>query len=97
MRRAPAKASTHTHFISGRTSQCPLARTPPHGPLRRFFGQFIGHDIPVELRMHWPHMRQSNNSPFTVFSTRATGRSSRSWPMRRNSGSSATNTDSKPR
>ena len=64
---------THTHFMSGRTSQLPFARTPPHGPLRRFFGQFMGHDIPVELRTHCPHMRQSNSSPFTERSNAATG------------------------
>ena len=78
MRALPTTASRHTHFISGRTSQLPLARTPPHGPLRRFFGQFIGQDMPVELSMHCPHMRQSNSNPFTVRSTAATGRSRRS-------------------
>ena len=77
MRSAPATACTHTHFICGRTSQSPFARTPPHGPLRRFFGQFIGQDMPVELRTHAPHMRQSNNSPLTLCSTAATGRSRR--------------------
>ena len=56
----PATAATQTQFISGSTSQLPLSRTPPQGPLRRVFGQFIGQDMPVELSTHWPHMRQSN-------------------------------------
>ncbi len=77
MRAAPATACVQTHFISGFTSQLPFARTPPHGPLRRFFGQFIGQDMPVELKMHWPHMRQSNSSPLTWRSMAATGRSRR--------------------
>ena len=55
-----------------------LARTPPHGPLRRFLGQFIEHDIPVELRAHWPHIWQSNKKPLVSFSSAATGFSSRS-------------------
>ena len=78
MRCAPATAWVHTHFISGLTSQLPSARTPPHGPLRRFFGQFIGQDMPVEERMHCPHMRQSNSTPFTERSRAATG-ASRRW------------------
>jgi hypothetical protein len=64
--------------MSGLTSQLPLARTPPHGPLRKLLGQFMGQDIPVELSTHWPHMRQSNSSPLTALSTLATGRSIRS-------------------
>ena len=69
MRRLPATASTQTHRICGSTSQWPSARTPPQGPLRRFFGQFIGHDMPVEPSTHWPHIRQSNRNPLTAFST----------------------------
>ena len=38
---------THTQSISGLTSHLPFRRTPPHGPLRRFFGQFIGQVMPV--------------------------------------------------
>jgi hypothetical protein len=38
--------------MSGLTSQLPSARTPPQGPLRKDFGQFIGHDMPVELSTH---------------------------------------------
>lgn len=49
---APAQPCTQTHFISGLTSQCPLGRTPPQGPLRRVLGQFIGQDIPVEDSAH---------------------------------------------
>ena len=56
---APCTASTHTHGLSGSTSQFPFARTPPHGPLRKFLGQRIGHVSPVECKMHCPHMRQS--------------------------------------
>ncbi len=52
MRRLPSQASTQTQRISGTTSQLPSGRTPPQGPLRRFLGQFIGQDTPVELRMH---------------------------------------------
>ena len=77
MRALPATARYQTHFISGRTSQLPLARTPPQGPLRRLFGQFMGQDMPVELSTHWPHMRQSKRSPLTERSSAATGRSSR--------------------
>jgi len=60
------------------TSQLPLSRTPPQGPLRNVFGQFMGQDMPVELSTHCPHMRQSNNSPLTTFSIPATGVSIRS-------------------
>src|SRR3569623_1066876 len=56
MRAAPALPCTQTHFISGFTSQWPLGRTPPQGPLRRVFGQFIGQDIPVEESTHCPHI-----------------------------------------
>jgi hypothetical protein len=78
MRRLPSNPSTHTQGMSGRTSQLPLARTPPQGPLRRLFGQFIEHDIPVELSTHWPHIWQSNSRPLTTRSTAATG-ASRRW------------------
>jgi len=44
--RCRQSASTQTHRISGLTSQLPLARTPPQGPLRRFLGQFMEHDMP---------------------------------------------------
>src|SRR6185312_7233459 len=64
---ARSTAFTHTHRISGLTSQCPSGRTPPHGPLRRVFGQFIGHVMPVECRTHWPHIWQ----PKTGFLTAA--------------------------
>ena len=57
--------------MCGFTSQLPFARTPPQGPLRRVFGQFIGQDMPVELSTHWPHMRQSNSTPLTAFLDRA--------------------------
>ena len=53
---ARSTAFTHTQRISGLTSQCPFGRTPPHGPLRRVLGQFIGHVMPVECRTHWPHI-----------------------------------------
>ncbi len=74
---APAQACTQTHFISGLTSQWPFSRTPPQGPLRRFFGQFIGQDMPVEDSAHWPHIWQSKRKPLTTRSTAATGFSSR--------------------
>ena len=77
MRPAPVHASTQTQRISGFTSQWPFARTPPQGPLRRFFGQFIEHDMPVELSTHWPHILQSNSRPLTLRSRNANGRSSR--------------------
>src|SRR5262245_22605034 len=54
--REPSQAATHTHFISGFTSQLPLARTPPQGPLRSDLGQFIGQDMPVEDSAHCPHI-----------------------------------------
>ena len=75
--RLPLQACTQTQGMSGSTSQWPLARTPPHGPFRSRFGQFIGHDMPVEERMHWPHMRQSKSRPFTRRSTNFTGASAR--------------------
>src|SRR4051812_43519032 len=37
IRAAPCQPCTQTHFISGFTSQLPLGRTPPQGPLRRVF------------------------------------------------------------
>jgi len=78
MRWLPSKASTQTQRMSGLTSQLPLARTPPHGPLRRLLGQFMEHDMPVALNAHWPHIWQSNKNPLTTFSKAATGFSKRS-------------------
>ena len=77
MLREPSQALTQTQGMSGSTSQLPLARTPPQGPLRSCLGQFIGHDMPVEDSTHWPHMRQSNMKPLTRFSTNFTGASTR--------------------
>ncbi len=77
MRWAPSHASTQTQRISGLTSQLPFGRTPPQGPLRNVLGQFIGHDMPVELSAQRPHMRQSNRKPLMPLSTAATGRSRR--------------------
>lgn len=54
-----SQARTQTHDISGMISQCPSGRTPPHGPLRRFFGQVIGQVMPVLCSTHWPHILQS--------------------------------------
>ena len=73
----PSQALTQTQGMSGSTSQLPLARTPPQGPLRSCLGQFIGHDMPVDDSTHWPHMRQSNMKPLTRFSTNFTGPSTR--------------------
>src|SRR5438094_259466 len=75
MRREPSQASTQTQRLSGYTSQLPLARTPPQGPLRKFLGQRIGQLRPVECRMHCPHMRQSHTASFSGFSTATTRRS----------------------
>src|ERR1700686_4746399 len=61
--------------MSAYTSQLPFARTPPHGPLRRFFGQRIGQLSPVEWRMYWPHMRQSQIASLRGFSMASTSRS----------------------
>jgi hypothetical protein len=49
---ARSTAFTQTQRISGFTSQFPLGRTPPHGPLRSVLGQFIGQVIPVECNTH---------------------------------------------
>ena len=49
-------ALSHTQRISGLTSQLPLARTPPQGPLRSVLGQVIGQVMPVECSTHWPHI-----------------------------------------
>ena len=62
--REPFQASTHTHGRSGSTSQRPSWYTPPHGPFRRFFGHRIGHTMPVECKMHCPHIRQSQIGTF---------------------------------
>ena len=51
------------------TSQLPFGRTPPQGPLRSRFGQFIGQDMPVSFRVHWPQDCESNRKPLTFFST----------------------------
>ena len=45
-------AFSQTQRISGLTSQWPLARTPPQGPLRSVFGQVIGQVSPVEWSTH---------------------------------------------
>ena len=45
-------AFTHTHSISGLTSQAPSTPTPPHGPLRSVFGHVIGQVIPVSCSTH---------------------------------------------
>jgi len=52
----PSHAFTQTQAISGFISQLPLLLTPPQGPFLKFFGQFIGQDMPVELNAHWPHI-----------------------------------------
>ena len=52
-------------------------RTPPQGPLRIDFGQFIGQDMPVELSAHLPHIWQSNIRRLTAFSNTRTGLSRR--------------------
>ena len=75
--RLPRQASTQTQRIAGTTSHMPSGRTPPQGPLRRLFGQFIGQDRPVEESAHWPHIRQSNKRPLTPRSSAATGASRR--------------------
>ena len=74
--RLPAKAWSQTQRISGFTSQKPPGRTPPHGPLRSDFGQFIGQAIPVNESAQAPHILQSNNAPFVARSIAATGPSS---------------------
>jgi hypothetical protein len=58
---------------AGFTSQCPSGRTPPQGPLRSSFGQFIGQVSPVECRTHWPHIWQPKIGFLTAASTRASG------------------------
>src|SRR5262249_40133429 len=72
--RERSHAWTHTHFISGTTSQLPFWRVPPQGPFRRFFGQRIGHVSPVECRMHCPHIRQSHAVSFVHRSTASSAR-----------------------
>ena len=82
----PSQALTHTQVISGLISQPPFWRTPPQGPLRRVFGQFMGQAMPVSPSVHCPQDCESNKKPFTALSTAAKGLSSRSWPMAFNSG-----------
>jgi hypothetical protein len=55
------------------TSQCPFSRTPPQGPLRIVFGQFIGHDMPVLESTQFPHILQSKNSALPVASSAVIG------------------------
>ena len=57
----PSQASIQTQRKAGWTSQLPSCLTPPQGPLRNSFGQFIGHDIPVDPRRQSPHIWQSNS------------------------------------
>ena len=57
----------HRQPISGITPHLPF-RVPLQGPLRRPFGQFIGHMSAVWLRMHWPHVWQPAVFPFSQFS-----------------------------
>ena len=72
---------TQTHTISGLTSQWPSNRTPPHGPFRKFLGQFIGQTRPVECSTHWPHMWQPQ---IGTLMTCSTGRKTRSnTPVKR--------------
>src|SRR5712692_5805959 len=75
--RERSQACTQTQGLSGHTSQFPSARTPPQGPLRKFLGQRMGQVSPVECRMHWPHIRQSNMASLRGFSTATTAFSSR--------------------
>jgi hypothetical protein len=63
--------------MSGFTSHIPFSRTPPHGPLRIVFGQFIGQDMPVFDRAQSPHIWQSNKNPFRPASIAVIGLSSR--------------------
>ena len=90
IRREPSQACTQTQRISGLTSQCPFARTPPQGPLRICLGQFIGQDMPVALSTHLPHIWQSNRKPLTLRSIAAAGTSRRSRPTRFSAGPAAT-------
>src|SRR5215207_1783377 len=62
-------ALSHTQRIPGYTSQPPSGRTPPHGPLRSCFGQFIGHVIPVVCKTHWPHIVQPQTGPLSACSS----------------------------
>ena len=70
---ARSTAFTQTQRISGFTSQWPSGRTPPHGPLRSVFGQFIGHVMPVECSTHWPHIWQPKTGFLTAASMSASG------------------------
>src|SRR5450755_333893 len=60
-------ALSHTQRISGSTSQLPLARTPPQGPLRSVFG----HVSPVSCSTHWPHIRHPHTGFLTACSALA--------------------------
>ena len=63
-----SQAATHTQSMSGTISQFPSRRTPPQGPLRRFFGQVMGHVMPVLCNTQSPHILQSNMRPFVTLS-----------------------------
>jgi len=81
MRLAPSSASSHTQRIPGSISQLPSRRTPPHGPLRCLFGQFIGHAMPVDDNVHLPHIWQSKKNPLSNRSAGATKRWARRGPI----------------
>ena len=78
MRRAPSHASIQTQRMLGFTSQKPALLTPPQGPFRKPFGQFMGQAMPVERSVHSPHIRQSKSNPLITRSMLATGFSTRS-------------------
>ena len=67
-----------------RLRRLPLARTPPHGPLRICLAQLVGHAMPVEDRAHWPHILQSKSSCFAARSSGQQHRSARCVPSHRN-------------
>jgi hypothetical protein len=78
------------------TSQQPSAVTPPQGPLRSRFAQFMGHAMPVAESTHCPHIRQSKRIPFDLLSTAANKRSERFRPSKESPARSNGKTRQKP-
>jgi hypothetical protein len=58
-----------------------ISAYPSTGTVAKILGQFRGHDMPVWLNMHWPHIRQSKSKPFTACSMVAVGFSIRAYPI----------------
>ena len=71
--KAPSHAATQTQRMFSSTSHMPFGRTPPQGPLRIVFGQFMGQLIPVFESAQSPHILQSKRNPLRPASAAVMG------------------------